>query len=238
MVKTHWRFFLLRWHRRIGVLAAVFVLMLAITGILLNHSHALGLDARSIESRWLRHYYGLPADVDAGLRHRLPTGELRVQSETLQFNAQKLASCSQLLSVIEQGDLVLAACSGRLVLLTRDGQLVDQADALRGVPEGPALLSLVQGQVILLQADKRFLVDLTDLSLSPIANAFTTNAVAAPMVETASVDIHWERVLLDAHSGRLFGRYGPWLMDVMALLFMVLAVSGLVMARRRHHHRT
>jgi hypothetical protein len=56
-------------------------------------------------------------------------------------------------------------------------------------------------------------------------------------IETAVGDIHWERVLFDVHSGRLFGRYGPWLMDIMAVLFVVLAVSGLVMARRRHHRR-
>jgi hypothetical protein len=237
VLKPHWRFFLLRWHRRIGVLAALFVVMLSVTGILLNHSHDFGFDTRPLESRWLRHYYGLPAERDQGLRHRLVAGELQVRSEFLQFNQQKIAPCSQLLSVIEQGQLVLAACSGRLFLLTQDGELVDQADALRGVPEGPALLSLVQGQVILQQGDRRFQVDLTDLSLRPLARDMAAPAAKVISIETAVGDIHWERVLFDVHSGRLFGRYGPWLMDIMAVLFVVLAVSGLVMARRRHHRR-
>jgi uncharacterized iron-regulated membrane protein len=37
------RAFLFRWHWRIGLVAAFFVLWLAITGLLLNHSRLLGL---------------------------------------------------------------------------------------------------------------------------------------------------------------------------------------------------
>ena len=35
-----------------------------------------------------------------------------------------------------------------------------------------------------------------------------------------------ERVFLDAHSGRLFGSWGPWVMDVAAFLLVFLAISG------------
>ena len=33
-----------------------------------------------------------------------------------------------------------------------------------------------------------------------------------------------ERVILDLHSGRIFGRYGPWLMDAAAILLLVLGM--------------
>ena len=36
-----------------------------------------------------------------------------------------------------------------------------------------------------------------------------------------------ERVLLDLHSGRILGRFGPWLMDLAAVLLLVLAVTGI-----------
>ncbi|MDP3677938.1 MAG: hypothetical protein Q8R23_02450, partial [Methylotenera sp.] len=35
-----------------------------------------------------------------------------------------------------------------------------------------------------------------------------------------------ERIVLDLHSGRIFGRYGPLLMDVAALVLIVLSFSG------------
>jgi uncharacterized iron-regulated membrane protein len=47
-----------------------------------------------------------------------------------------------------------------------------------------------------------------------------------------------ERVLLDVHSGRIFGRYGPLAMDLAALALAVLALSGIWIylrtLRRRH----
>lgn len=36
----------------------------------------------------------------------------------------------------------------------------------------------------------------------------------------------WERVILDLHSGRIFGPWGPWLMDAAAILLLFLAGSG------------
>lgn len=234
MAKLHWRFILRRWHRRIGVVAALFVLLLVITGVLLNHSHELGLDARPLEAPWLRHYYGLAPDDDQGLRHQLSAGELRVRSARLQLNHQVLAPCARLVGVIEQGDMVLAACSDRLILLTADGQLVDQADAVRGVPEGLSALAQQEGRVLLRRGDTRFLVDLADLSIHPTSMDFTASGRMPSTPDMAVESVDWERVLLDLHSGRLLGRFGPWLMDAMALLFALLAVSGLVMARRRH----
>jgi len=35
-----------------------------------------------------------------------------------------------------------------------------------------------------------------------------------------------ERVLLDLHSGRFFGRFGPWIFDTIAVLLILLALSG------------
>jgi uncharacterized iron-regulated membrane protein len=58
-----------------------------------------------------------------------------------------------------------------------------------------------------------------------------------------------ERVILDLHSGRIFGRYGVYLMDAAATALLWLSLSGLwVWSSRRHkmrkkkhfqkHHRT
>jgi hypothetical protein len=39
----------------------------------------------------------------------------------------------------------------------------------------------------------------------------------------------WERVLLDLHAGRLFGRLGPWLVDAVAIALVALALSGIAL---------
>lgn len=40
--------FLNRWHRRIGITVAVWLLLLAISGLLINHAHDWGLDQSNI----------------------------------------------------------------------------------------------------------------------------------------------------------------------------------------------
>jgi uncharacterized iron-regulated membrane protein len=42
-----------------------------------------------------------------------------------------------------------------------------------------------------------------------------------------------ERVLLDIHSGRILGAWGIWLVDAAAVLFLVLAASGVWLWSRR-----
>jgi hypothetical protein len=38
--------------------------------------------------------------------------------------------------------------------------------------------------------------------------------------------ISWQRLLLDLHSGRWFGAYGVWLVDLAAVILLFLALSG------------
>ncbi|MBL1432554.1 MAG: hypothetical protein COB94_003805 [Gammaproteobacteria bacterium] len=42
-----------------------------------------------------------------------------------------------------------------------------------------------------------------------------------------SNEISWERMLLDLHSGRVFGRYGIYVMDFAAIGLLVLSCTGL-----------
>jgi len=47
-----------------------------------------------------------------------------------------------------------------------------------------------------------------------------------------------ERVLLDIHSGRILGTWGVYLMDAAAILFLVLAISGVwLWSKRRTSQR-
>ncbi|MCC2639132.1 MAG: hypothetical protein K0Q68_2851 [Moraxellaceae bacterium] len=237
MAKFHWRIFLLRWHRRIGIVSALFVLLLAITGILLNHTHELGLDRKPLENATLRSLYGaVPESAPQGLVHGLAAGELYAAAGRLRVGDRDLGDCPQLVGVVERTDQILAVCSNRLWLLTPAGEVIDQADSVRGVPEGLSAVAEAEGQVLLKQGGQSFAVDLGDLSLKPTlaGEAVDWSGALAPAAAADAADLDWEQVLLDLHSGRILGAWGVWLMDAMALLFIVLAVSGLFMARRRH----
>lgn len=53
------RAFLLRWHWRIGLTAAIFLLIIAVTGLALNHARLLGLDKTYLDQEWVMKTYNM-----------------------------------------------------------------------------------------------------------------------------------------------------------------------------------
>src|SRR2546430_9805712 len=51
-----------RWHARIGFSALLFFLILAVTGLALNHGQSLGLDGRFVHAEWLARWYGIKSE--------------------------------------------------------------------------------------------------------------------------------------------------------------------------------
>ena len=51
------------WHRVVGLFAAVFVAMFAITGILINHSRRLDLHNVNVSSQWMMDWYNIPEPI-------------------------------------------------------------------------------------------------------------------------------------------------------------------------------
>lgn len=51
------------WHRYAGLSAALFVAMFAITGVLLNHSRALGLNNINASADWVMWWYDIPEPI-------------------------------------------------------------------------------------------------------------------------------------------------------------------------------
>ena len=49
------------WHRYMGVSAAVLVLIVAVTGVLLNHTENFQFDSEHIKSDWVLDWYGIKA---------------------------------------------------------------------------------------------------------------------------------------------------------------------------------
>lgn len=63
-------------HKKIGLTSVIVIIMLVITGILLNHTEALKLNQQNISSKWLNSWYGI--DV--------PQAELGIQVKDTWFS--------------------------------------------------------------------------------------------------------------------------------------------------------
>lgn len=227
-----------RWHRRIGLVAALFALLLAATGIALNHSGGLALDKSYVQWPWLLSAYGDESTqrtayaVDAGWISRAASG-------ALYLDATQAATCSgDLVGALVNNGIVVAACAEELVLLLPDGQLIETIASSAGLPTPLTGIGVVNGKITVQVTDEWRLADLDALDFAQpapagamvqqITSGTLPEKIASALPATQQW-LTWERLLLDLHSGRVFGYAGVLVMDAAAILLMCLASSGVAM---------
>lgn len=230
---------LVTWHRRMGLTAAVFVLVLAVTGLTLNHTDDLGLHERHLAAGWLLNWYGIEAPQDAD-SYVLSYGVVTRLGDRLYLDTRLVEQdVGTIAGAVTSEDLVIVAVDGDLLLLTADGERVERLGREDGLPQGVDGLGFdPANRVLLRSSDGLYRADPALLSWDRVGDdpdpirwarpgATDEAMLAALRADYLASILTLERVLLDLHSGRIFGRFGPWLMDLAAVLLLVLAVTGI-----------
>jgi hypothetical protein len=231
------RVFLLRWHRRFGVVLSICLLWLAATGIALNHSVDMEMDHTSVGWNWLRSWYsGGQTEVES-----FDTGAYwisQTESGYLYVNGVENTSCdSPLVGAINYQDLLIAACANSLVLLNQNGELLEHVDSLYGLPTPLSGIAVVEGVLLIEQNENIWQVDIDSMtfveknSLASDIKWSQPNRLpveySEPMHdEIMGPGVSWERLVLDLHSGQFFGFKGRLLTDFFAFGLILLAFSG------------
>lgn len=229
---------LILWHRRTGVAAALFILLLALSGVLLNHSPELELGNKPLQSKWLLNWYGV--GTAATPRHYSAAGVVISQAQAQLFiNGKALWQSPKPLIGAAATDLLISlAFSDELVLFTHEGELLER---ITDLPEGISSISAIgnsdTGQIAVRGEERNVIADNEMIEWQP-ASEKTAIRWSQPLSEATPYDaaigaanlhhdLTYERLLLDLHSGRLFGQWGPYVMDGAALAMVLLAITGL-----------
>lgn len=234
-----------RWHRRTGVAIFVFLLLLSVTGVVLNHSTDLGLNEKFVDAPWLVRVYGdSSADQPA---YRLGAKWIsRAPDGHLYLDATEAAPClGDFAGAIERQSLIVAACTEELILLTPDGQLIESVSATSGLPVPLTGIGESDDGVMLHSSQKWWLADLDQLEFQQAREGVLIQQLAPGVLPAAITDaipapqqwLSWERLLLDLHSGRILGLAGVLLVDLVGILLICIACSGLVMWWLRRRRR-
>ena len=234
--KSHYTRIVRRWHGHVGIIATIFLVLLVLTGIVLNHEEALKLDKREISAPWLMNWYGIRgAEVNSG--YLLGEHYFSWEGDKWALGDQPLAgSAENPVGAVEIGGVDYVATASAMYLYQADGQLLDKLEK-QSLPAYPILALGKIGDRVVLRTPAAILASADGLDWQKIeANGLSWSTpqalpegVKSQMKIMLAPSLSVERVLLDVHSGRIFGRYGPWAVDIAAIALLMLGLSGLWM---------
>ena len=229
-------------HRVLGVSSLLFVLLISLSGLILNHADALGISRHAAPMLLIRSYGMELPPVDSAF---VAADVLfATASETLYANGEEFA---------KQTDELIGAVAieGGIVVATRDEFFVTNRDAAlieRFAPDSVAPMSKIgtySERIIVATPDGLAEFDPQQMRLS-LPESSTMDRIAwsqpaIPSEEQAEAigaaalgqAISWERVLLDLHSGRILPGVGRFLADLTALCLLYMCITGLVLWTRR-----
>ena len=238
---------LLSLHRRMGIISALFVMLLSVSGLAIHHSPRLGLDGRFITSSAMLSWYGIKAP-DITLGFDLGSHQAALIADAIYLDSKRLPGIfNSLTGAIEAEFGFVLATSDQLILLTEEGEVIEVLGSVSGVPKGMGAIGRGAANIYLKVGDDNLVADLNELSWTPVSISLPPDPIQWSVPVETATDIateikadyagsllSWDRLILDIHSGRFLGGLGVLLVDIMALLFMLMAISGVwIWSRRR-----
>lgn len=231
------------WHRKLGIIAAFFIIFLSITGVALNHTTTLSLAQKPIRSLWLLDHYGIAPPNDIRFYQ---ASSLQVTNNLVWFEGKLLLESSA--NIVSAGvisanvssdaivEVLIIASQTHLYLYNHQGEMLDQLGLESGIPEGIEALSIDNDRVIVKTSSGYYQSDSNLLDwqvISPLIAPLWITAQSVSLQEEQEAALAYrsqfltlERIILDAHSGRVLGLFGVLFMDAVAILLILLSLSG------------
>lgn len=227
------------WHRKLGIIAAFFLIFLSVTGIALNHTDSLSLAHKPIHNTWLLDHYGIasPDDVRFYVKNKIA-----VTNTIVWLNDNMLLdSTSEIISivpiVINQIPAFAVVSTDQLYFYSQEGELIEQLGEESGFPIGVVAVANI-GEGIVVKTNKGMLAYNIDqflwqeIQFIKEPNWSAPNEVSQQQIVKAQQKhraqyLTLERIILDAHSGRIAGLIGVLFMDAVGVLLILLSLSGI-----------
>ena len=232
------------WHRRFGLSVFIFLLLFVTTGLALQHAAWFGLGDRYISASMTAELYGVTVDATD---FQTANHWVSHAGRFLYMDGAPVArlEMNSLQGAVEYSSVLWVAGDNQLWLLAQDGEMLDELAINSGLPDlATGIGRSAQGGVVIRGLRGNWIGNDEGTVWRPYTGAQPAWAEAsglpAPSAMREKVLAHagshlitWERVLLDFHSGRLFGGAGVFIADAAAFLMLLLVASGLNVNLRR-----
>ncbi|MBV1876137.1 MAG: PepSY domain-containing protein [Pseudomonadales bacterium] len=217
-------------HKKIGVFFSLFLILLAVTGILLNHTETLQLNKHTVPAAVAARYYD---SGEAVFGYQLLGQYYYTLSGFLYQDQLTLGPCEQLQGVASSAGGLQALCAGELLIFTDQQQLVERLGSVHGLPANISRLGVYNGGLLLESNLGVVGLNLESLEIASVdlPEANWPVLVKVPTVAMLDNSIQWQQFILDLHSGAYLGEMGKLLVDIVGVFVIGIIISGLVMWR-------
>ncbi len=227
----------LLWHRMVGLAVAAILIILAITGVLLNHADDLRLHQRWITHPAILDWYQIPTSDHPPLSFKVGESWVSQLEEHIYFNETFLRhSDSIFLGAVAYEEGWLYALNNQLYLYTAEARLIEQVDLTLEFSQPIEKIGTnSENQLIVMVAQNSWIADDELLGWWPYLENDVSWArpVSLPnRLQSRLVQLHrqrqlsYEDLILDLHNAQVLGPIGKWLLDILALSLLLLATSG------------
>ncbi len=230
-------------HRWLGLIVLLPLIVASITGVLLNHADDFGLREKTVTSSWVQSRYGMTLEGQPtafGMDGKALAAHWDGQ---IFFQNTSAASELPLAGAVPLRDGLAIATPAAVYYYGLDGELIETLDELT-LPTGPILRAGRNEDLALVleTAEGLHLSDSELISFSPLDPLKSSNDIQWSTKEVPSENdlaqwkksffgdgIPLDRVLLDLHSGKLFGPVGKWIWDILVIGILILSITGFLL---------
>jgi len=245
--------FLRQWHQRAGIGAFVFMGWLGVSGFAINQSSSWGYDTIGVSWPWLTHLYGLHSEppqtglLSAGHWLAVAGGQVLLDGKPLQNVPLRNPLGFVAGSDMGQPTLFIATAQS-ITLVTPAGERVDELMSPTLPLQNLQRLGSVKGvtnSLAIQDSSATFQSEDGGESWKPVAPAAVEWSEPAPLQSQqrdllepySRPKVTFEHALVDAHSGKLFGRFGVYVINTVGFLALWLSISGIWMTYRTSRNR-
>lgn len=193
---------LIKIHRIFGISLVFFVLVLSITGTLLQHAEDFNLRKSYAPGYIAIKFYGIqPCEISS---IQVSDKWISVCNDNLYFNSTKiLNNIVSLQEVYKEDNLYYIKYDNHLIKIDSSAE--------------------IQDMIHLDEKDNQ-----NEYKVQLKKNIVPENINEEIRKKSLSKTITYERIVVDLHSGRLFGAVGVTLVDLVTLGFIILSITGTI----------
>lgn len=225
-------------HKKLGLSSMIIIFILVITGLLLNHTEELSLDKKKAGSSLLNSWYGIKVPkASEGLKYDLDWVAQVADKLFIEEKQVKGLIIDELLGAKKSPFGWLVATNNSLILISHKAELIDIVHSHLPIKHS----FLYQQKMFLKLQDNKYYqfpppyeklqhIDFTETDIEQqyfMPLPYRVKSMINKQLQKEGLTL--ERVVLDIHSGRFFGKFGVYVVDFFSVLFLMLSITGLWM---------